>query len=212
MSEFTDGILFLNKDMEKAEQAANALSQPHLIRKLNEKWGVLLVEHFDIRKPGPANWLRKASQDFPMMYFDNAEDHGWGYNIFHEGREVASLYVNYELWWHMWLDLARKRYPNVDVMDSILHETDPAIMAIRDEVLNSRGYFLASAEQFKNLGLEQFAVFDIPTDTIARLEETLKVEHYLQFKHHGDQVEAFKRLLGIVQMTWVSYHYETKGD
>jgi hypothetical protein len=111
MSEFTAGILFLAKHTDEVQVAAQELNQRYIVRKLNEEWAALFPEDSNIRRPELTYWLRKHSHLIPFLYFQHPADHGWGYNIFKDGQEVASLYLSYELDFNMWLDLAQQRYP-----------------------------------------------------------------------------------------------------
>ena len=109
----------------------------------------------------------------------------------------------------MWMELAEQRFPGIDIVQ---HETEPEITAIRDEVLNSRAYLEAAAEQFNYLNLQQFKLFGTSPNAIAELEKVLTVENYLNPQYLIRQVEEFKRLVGISEMEWVSYRYATKDE
>jgi hypothetical protein len=140
------------------------------------------------------------------MYFQHAEDHGWGYNIFRGGMEVASMAVSYEIEFHMWLDLAEARYPGIDVPDA-LNLTD-----LRDEVLSSVAYRLAVEDQYKSPGLHELSVFGISKETVEKLQQVITAEWYFDPERRHEQVEEFKRVLDIVEMEWMSYHYVTTLD
>jgi hypothetical protein len=208
MSEFTDGILFLAKHTDVVQVAAQELNQPYIVRKLNEKWASLFPEDSNIVKPELANWLHKHSYTVPFLYFQHAEDHGWGYNIFKNGQEVASLDINYELDFHIWLDLAEQRYPGIDVIGSL---DDAIAEALRREVANSEAYIRAVQDQFKHKNLIQLASFDIPKQSITDLDILITPERYLS-DYGFDQVEEFKETIGITEMSWLSYRYLSRGN
>ncbi len=55
--------------------------------------------------------LLKISCKAPVIYFLNAEDHGWGYKVMQDEKIIAGLDINYELDHQFFLDIAEQKYP-----------------------------------------------------------------------------------------------------
>ena len=203
MSEFTDGILFLKPNFAEVETAAKELSQPYLLREVNQKWGGLFAEDSNVAEPKFKNWLHTLSKQVSLFYFQHPADHGWGYNLYRDGKEVASVWVSYELSYNMAVDLAEIRYPTIpdihvnlesDIFDSLL-----------DEVRDSQEYVAAINQQYANKNVAEFAIFDTTSETISDLEDIVSENLYLE--DMLEQVELFKTQLDITEMDWMSYRY-----
>jgi hypothetical protein len=200
MSEFTEGILFLSENVSVIEPEAH-IFQPFLIQQLNDKWTGLFREYSNIfqLKEG----LKQLSNRVPLLYFQHPADHGWGYNIFTEGQEVASVYVSYELDFQMMMDIIEARYSDDPVPFWI--ENEEIGRQIRAEVEGPEAYHQAVARQYENRNVQAFQAFGFDETTIKSLEEVITPTYFLE-KRLG-QVEAFKRLIGIEEMSWMSYKY-----
>lgn len=203
MSEFTDGLLFLHENHKMAEQAAHELGQPYFIKQLNDKWSALFVEKMDIN-----DWLVEHSNEFPMLYFQHPSDHGWGYRVFRDGKLVARLFVKYELSFFLWLELAEARYPHVR---DVIGELDGATSnMLYDEVNNSETYRQEVAAQYASPNVEQFLAFGISESDVSYLRKVLTPEWY--HERMFEQVQEFMRVLGITDMSWMSYRYLSRRE
>jgi hypothetical protein len=149
-------------------------------------------------------WILNASKAFPILYFENATDHGWSYHIFSNGADSASLRVSYELAYFMWLEIAELRYPGIDVHGELDH---PTSQAIYDEVLASDAYQQRAQAQYKRVRVDRFAVFDFDSAVTEKLRALLTVDWYLDFERVLRQVEEFKAILNLREMDWISYRY-----
>lgn len=148
-------------------------------------------------------WALRHSANFPMLYFQHAEDHGWSYNLFHNGQEKASVNATYGLSYYLWREIAERLYPDVDPPV----ELDSAIsQQIEQQVLTSEQYQHELKAQYTNVHLENFAVFGLTSDEIAQLENIMPSNSEASI----EQVVAFQRILGIKEMSWMSYDYLTR--
>jgi hypothetical protein len=209
MSEFNDGLLVLKSDTALVQAALTNLEHRYIFKNLNEKWSVIMLEQpDDAARP----WVEHYSHDFPLLYFYDAEDHGWGYIIFHEGDEKASLEVGYELSYKYWRQIADILYPegandgHGDLDIRVSHR-------IHRLIERSDAYRQEIKDQYTSPKLEAFDVFGVSLDEIDELREIVRPRWYRKRINGLQQVDAFKRVLGIQDMNWMSYHHLSRdGD
>ncbi|MCQ3932199.1 MAG: hypothetical protein DPW16_17250 [Chloroflexi bacterium] len=233
MSEFTSGYLILKHDEEKIRQFPPPKliypqndnrrplrdklygkipdETPHFfIKTLNEKWSVLLIDDTGNAttesKVRLDQWILESSKHFPLLYFDT-HDEGWDYYLFSGGIQVATVEVR-ELEYYMRVDLAQTRYPDVKDIHRFFYENPEISDTLRAEVENSAAYRQAILEQYQNRNVAAFEVFDVSPQVMAELEQILSVESY--FTDRLGQVKKFKVILGFPEVSWVSYHYESR--
>ena len=108
MSEYTDGILFLARNLNSIASFFDSLSRPYFIHTVSEKWQAFLPRHSNPEDEQLRSWMSEASKKTPLLYFQRPEDFGWGYNIFRDGQEVTNLWVTYDLDWNMTHTLLKK--------------------------------------------------------------------------------------------------------
>jgi hypothetical protein len=212
MSEFTDGLLVLKEHAPLVQAALANLEKPHIYQDLDEKWSAIFIDNVNIHynPDDPARlWALKHSTDFPMLYFQHSEDHGWGYNLFHEGREKASLDVNYSIPEGSMLELAEKIYPGVDPYGELSFEIHDSLYS---QVYASESYRQEIEAQYVNIRPEEFAVLGLSADDIVQLRDVLTAKRYEERIDNVSQVEAFQKVLGIEAVSWVSYHYLSRED
>jgi len=209
MSEFTAGVLFLKPSLERVEKAMQGFSLPFIVRPLNNQWGALFIEGDNYEYPPIQPKLVEISRDVPLLYFENPEDSGWGYAVYTNGTQAASLSVSYDLDWNMTLDLAEQRYPNEDYYVEEFGET---WQELTNEVLASSDYRDEVAQQFRNRNLPVLQIFGIDTNAVNALEKAISVETALDPELLFTQAEFFIEALNITEMSWMSYHYLTMGD
>lgn len=200
MSEFTEGILFLSENAPVIEQHAHVF-QPFLIHQLNDYWIGLFREYsnfFQLKEE-----LKQLSIKSPLLYFQHPADHGWGYNVFVESQEVASLHVSYELDFQMMMDIIEARYSDDPVPFWV--ENEEIGRQIRAKVEASEAYHQAVARQYENRNVQAFRVFGFDNTTIKGLEEVVTATYFLD--KQMEQVKAFQRLIKIEEMSWMSYKY-----
>lgn len=207
MSEFTDGVLFLRKYIDKAQDALQSLGQPHRIGELNQQWAAIFVENANPKVDPLRSWMIEQSSSFPLLFFEHGEDHGWGYRIFNEGQEKASLFVDYELSYNIYIDYVEREYPGIDPHVGL--ERDKA-RAIQESIIASDAFKQRVQSQYRNANIEQFTHFEIDEEVLQELRSILTVEWYLDSMFR--QVAEFKRLLNIREMSWISYRYLTMDE
>lgn len=234
MSEFTSGYLILKRDEEKVRQSpppklvylpnewGRALTNdlygklpketPHFfVKMLNEKWSALLIDDSGgattESERGLDQWILESSKRFPLLHFET-HDEGFDYHLFSGGIEKASLEMNIAIELSMRVDLVEERYPDVEDPYIFFDENPEINEALRLEVESSAEYQARVAQQYQYKNVATFEVFDVTTQVIAQLEQLLSVESY--FTDSIGQVEKFKEILGFPEMSWVSYHYESR--
>jgi hypothetical protein len=210
MSEFTDGILILKEHAPLAQAALADLEPPHIFKDLNEKWSAIFTDNVNMEynpDDPTRTWALRHSHDFPILYFQHAEDHGWGYRLFYAGEEKASLDVSYEISEGLALELAEQLYPGIDFYDFYGDLSFEKRDALYKQVIESDEYIQQIASQYLNPGIGEFAAFDLSPEDISQLQDILRAEWYEKEFIGLRQVEMFKRILGINEMSWVSYHY-----
>jgi hypothetical protein len=202
LSEFTDGVLVLRKHRDKAQEALKSLNARHKFRDVNAQWSAIFVEEANPKVDPLRRWLIEHSRTFPILFFEHPADHGWGYRIFHSGRETASLFVDYELTYTLYIHGVQNLYPDIDPHVGIDSELARAVQA---EIESSDWYREIVLARFQNSNIEQFAHFVLAPETLRELAQIVTVDRYLHTD--SEQVQEFKRVLNLKEMEWKSYHY-----
>ena len=94
MSEFTAGVLYLARQAAEVEKALRATGVRHVIEALNSKWKVALTADQFLTDDQTVGAVAHVSRVGPLLFFMNAEDHGWGYTVYHRGREIQAVDVD----------------------------------------------------------------------------------------------------------------------
>lgn len=212
MSEFTTGLLFLSKHKFKINERLTDKGMPFIIQSLNERWSGLFIEDDWLEKASTVDLMLELSKEVPLLNFQDAEDHGWGYRIFADGRELARFDDDYYFDHGLVIELAEQRYPDQGDIQLFLYEQpegQQAFSSLMDEVHQSKEYHDALAKSFETRNVEAFAYFDIDPVKIAVLERLISVEG-LKSEPPREEVGIFKETLGISRMSWMSYHYLRK--
>jgi hypothetical protein len=210
MSEFTAGVLFPKPSLERVEQHMQDFALPFIVRPLNDQWGALFIEGDNYEYPPVQPKLAEISRDVPLLYFENPEDSGWGFAVYTNGAQVASLSVSYDLDWNMTLDLAEQRYPNEDYY---VEEFGDTWQQLNEEILSSQTYHDMIVQQYANLNLATLQIFGLDTTAIKTIADATVPDTYFDMEKVFAQSEIFKEALGIQEMSWMSYHYVTaEGD
>ncbi len=93
MSEFTSGNLYLKEFNEKIEEFMKRKDVSFYIRNVNEKWSAIFLDKHRLEKNETIKFLKEISKIVPILHFENAEDHGWGYNIFSDDELLLSKII-----------------------------------------------------------------------------------------------------------------------
>jgi hypothetical protein len=208
MSEFTTGNLFLSKYSEQLQQMLGN-SSVFLIKALNKQWSVLYFEDDWLQRTSTKEVVLSLSKRIPLLNFSDAEDHGWGYRIFANGEEQAQFYDDYSLDHGMVIDLAETRYPDIDVQPFLYLEEEGqrVFQQLLQEVRVSEQYQSAYAKQFEHKHVEAFSYFEIHSEKIDILNQLISPEGLQSEPPRSEEVSKFKKLVGITEMEWKSYHY-----
>ena len=209
MSEFTTGNLFLSKYSEQLQKQMVEKPSAFLVRPLNQQWSVLYFEDDWLQQTSTISVLLILSKNIPLLNFSDAEDHGWGYRIFADGREQAQFYDDFFLDHGMVIDLAETRYPDIDVQPFLYLEEEGRriFQQLLQEVRESEQYQAAYAKQFERKHVEAFSYFGVASETIEKLKQLISPASLQNEPPRIEEVSEFKRLLGISEMEWKSYHY-----
>ncbi|MDT0121598.1 hypothetical protein Q9R46_03025 [Paenibacillus sp. RRE4] len=199
MSEFTSGSVTLMKYKEEILKY-----DPIYIDDLNNQWFVFITKDTEVSEEIPESLVR-ISEKIPVLYFYNFEDHGWGYRLVYNSKEIASLQIIYELIDTIIIELAEERYPEEDHIEFLY--VDPRGENIRieliEEVQSTNKYNEAIARQFINCNLEAFKRFEIADEQIQRLSQVLNANYYSQLESKHQLVDEFKEVLNIQEMSWI---------
>lgn len=203
MSEFTNGVLFLTRDEAHVAPLAAEAPDEFRVQPLNDRWAVLLLADGWLGNPATVQALALLSHKAPLLYFTNAEDHGWGYRLFHQGDETAFVEVSYDLQFNLAMVEFEERYPDADPFED--PENQARFDTLMEAIAQSPDYQNAVAEQYANANPEALQVLAIGDDALQELKALLSAQSAAT---HWEQVEAFKRLMGFPEMSWVSFDYE----
>lgn len=203
MSEFTSGFLIEHKHASKIEKYAQ---KGAVLKRINKKWTAYLTP-----KDDPSEVV-DMSMELPVLYFNHAEDHGWEYQIFHEGKRIAHLYIDYEMDEGVILKLAQERYPDKDPIELLYLCGDTNIMEeLRSEVTD---HFETLVHRlFQDANVECLSIFDIKAENMKELKLVLSQSGLFSSTSRFALVDAFKKNMQLEEMSWIRYdRIEEQGD
>lgn len=205
MSEFTSGHLLLMKNVETIK---HFIERGDILLKLNNKWCIYLYDGGSYFNEGPDNKVLSISQELPILYFYNAEDHGWGYKIYDKGKCIAKLDINYDILFGDSMELIQKINPKFDIMEDFYSDEGRILFEkVTQQVKESDAYLKKVDNMFKYSNIEQFSLFDIERTTIDNLKNLIKADYYISLEDMHALVEKFKETINIEEMEWISYDY-----
>lgn len=216
MSEFTVGLLFRRRWLANVEAVITTVFDEYVIEHLNSQWSSLYISDSYLRFASTIQSLCTLSQTVPLLHFDYAADHGWGYQIFWDGSKQASFYHSYSLEYEqkLFMPLAKKYFGTDDeaeiehlLFGSHTRELHESFFA---RVRHTPEYRHAFEQQFLHTGVAQFALFDFAPATLNRIESILSYEHWHPNDWITPDVEQFKDVIGIKEMNWKSFRYATR--
>ncbi|ODP27893.1 hypothetical protein PTI45_02712 [Paenibacillus nuruki] len=200
MSEFTIGHLIQRKHSDLLQDV-----NPLFIGHLNDEWTLFFMKDTGIYKRIPES-IYDISNTIPVLHFDNAEDHGWSYEIVFKGKSQAKFDYNYEMEDMALYQLALDRYPEEDPVELLY--TNPDFEGVRqqllDELHNSDIYQEQINNLFKECNVEQFSLFEVSAEQIQQLKTIMTPEHEDQLEFMHDLVDQFKEILNLQQMSWIN--------
>lgn len=215
MSEFTFGLLYRGAAADKLDPLLDDLAFVNDHDVLNDAWHVATLDMDAcamLTQAGEA-WpdelgiraqLLDVSRTAPLLFFYNAEDHGWGYRLIHQGKEVARFDLNYEADYPIAEGLLKAAHPSQDIHQCC---TSDEWEAAHQKARASEAYLTQLREGRACANPVQFAVFGMSKETLAELDTQLSESSLLstlEGEGFQDPVERFKVILGIEEMRWLS--------
>lgn len=207
MSEYTVGILFQKRYTEQVQAYMRHVPMPHIIQPLNASWDVLYLEDDWLHEPSTLEMIKSLSEIAPLLRFIHPADSGWGYQIYYNGEEVASLYDSKELAITMAEEWGRQHFsPPAGFQEIYYPSFDPRWNDLVEEMGKSAEYPVRVRAQFTQCNVFHFRLFDIGQDTIDKLEQLFLPDN-VEASRNGilHRRSDFKIALDIDEMYWTSY-------
>lgn len=201
MSEFTVGNLIASSHLEKVERWLEQREYDYDTQMIGERWIAFGFSDVQWMEKMLSSRLIELSHEVPVMYFYNAEDHGWGYQLFHQGQVTASLEVDYELAHTMAMDLFRQRYPGTRHLSPA---EQACFQAFYDEFAETEEYQTVLRKYYDSANPSAFAAFGCGSEEIAELQMILSPA-YTRQNDIFEQVDAFKAALKLEELEWISW-------
>jgi hypothetical protein len=175
----------------------DAAGSTYKLMQLNDHWSVALAPDFES--------LSEASVAAPILYFQHAGDHGWAYAIDYQGETLAEMEISFEASFYLAVEQWEQAYPDKDPYDD---ETG-AFAQMVESAEASDAYREIQTQEVANANVEQFRLFGLDDGAITELGRLLAPDWQ---GSPFDRVAQFKELLGIPEMSWVSYEYEDADE
>ncbi|WP_342564609.1 hypothetical protein NST84_05405 [Paenibacillus sp. FSL R7-0345] len=206
MSEFTSGHILRAADRDIVRKYAVSGS---VIMQLNEQYIAYLIE--DTYNSGPApEHIQLLSEEAPVLYFYNFADHEWGYQLIHQGKEIATLHIAYEYEEEMVLHTAEVRYPESDFRELLFGGT---LEKIREELESASVFEQKLQELFDNSRPEQFQLLGASGEKIEQLLEILSISFINRNINEAMELsDKFKEILGIEEMSYIRHERVVESE
>lgn len=196
MSEFTSGFLIEAGNESSISKYARSKS---VTKKINSKWIAYLTEGDNDAG------IIEMSFEFPILFFEHAEDHGWGYHIYRNGNIAASLRIDYEVEEGLLWSLIQERYPEDNPIEVLYSHNDGNLgEELREEVRNNLADL--TKRTFDKANFESFSDFGIEDEIIKQLQAYFQPPILTSNNLH-ESVNVFKQLVMINEMSWVRYDH-----
>ncbi|TXK84202.1 hypothetical protein [Paenibacillus sp. N3.4] len=133
--------------------------------------------------------VKKAmSEQCPVLYFYNLEDHCWGYSLFHGGICASSLHFSYEMEFELLMKVAEEMYPEQESIVEFLYGDVEGQKVHRDieSKMRDDAYLKEQLEKhFATNVVERFQLLGLDEKLIAELKDLLSVDTYfnVEIKH-----------------------------
>jgi hypothetical protein len=191
--ERTAGVVFQRQFLATVQAFMRSSAVPCFVEDLNAQWGVLFLhdDHLDL---APTQTLIFAlSSLLPLLHFYYSEDFRWGYRIFEQGDQRASVEEDFELYYQVADEIAQSRQEPGRVR---FDEHDDAILR------QSPTYLAAYQTQFAQRHVVAFAAFGLNQESLDHLEALLaRADPEHEFEH----MDLFRAILGITELSNKSY-------
>jgi hypothetical protein len=215
MSEFTYGLLYRSSDAAALDPLLDNLAFVNDHDILNDTWHVATLDQdaYGLLAQPEGTWpedfdihtqLQEVSQAAPLLFFYNAEDHGWGYQLLHQGREVACFDLSYEADYFIAEAALKTAHPDQDIHQCC---TADEWETAHKEARASSTYLSQLRKGRLTANPAQFAVFGLAPKALSDLDALLSESsllHALGGEAFFTLVERFKAILGIEEMSWIN--------
>lgn len=206
MSEFTSGILYRSKDINRIAKYLLEAPCHYKTHTLNEGWNVFCLEDSFLQQESTRKFLLEITE-VPLLYFLHAGDHGWGYSIYSNKEMTCHVLLDYGLEYSLAKKTVKKRFPlKKDIHTFVKSEWTSAF----EEVRQSSEYHQALAESLSSARPDQFKLFGLEDKLISEIKSILSISWLTEGENLCNAVDEFKGLLGIREMEWISYNYLDK--
>lgn len=203
MSEFTSGILYRSKDINRVAKYLLEAPCSYKTHTLNERWNVFCLEDSFLQQASTRKFLLEITE-VPLLYFLHAGDHGWGYSIYYNKEMTCHVLLDYELEYSLAKKTVKKRFPlKNDIHAVVKSEWTSAF----EEVRQSSEYHQALAEALSSASPDHLKLFGLEDKLITEIKSILSISWLTEGKNLCNAVDKFKGLLGIREMEWISYNY-----
>ncbi|AIQ45395.1 hypothetical protein R70723_05400 [Paenibacillus sp. FSL R7-0273] len=206
MSEFTSGHILRAADRDIVRKHAVRGS---VMIQLNEQYIAYLIEH--TYNSGLAQeHIQLLSEEAPVLYFYNFADHEWGYQLIHQGKEIAALHIAYEYEEEMVLHTAEERYPESDLTELLLSGT---LEKIREELESASVFEQKLGNLFNDSRPEQFQLLGASGEQVVQLCEILS--HSFIHRNINQAMELsgkFIEILGIEEMSCIRHERVVESE
>ena len=91
MSEFSCGVLVKREHAEEIENGLSAMDVGVncFFHEVNGSWTGLFLEDQWLQSASTVEIVKSLSETAPLLFFFDADEHGWGYRVFAGGSEIA---------------------------------------------------------------------------------------------------------------------------
>lgn len=202
MSEFTYGNLITTKNQHFIRSFCRSGTA---VLPLSDKWTAFFTN--DDGEMGSPKYIENMSNQCPVLYFFNLEDHGWGYEIWNDGQMISSLEFHYELEDFLLYEMAYEMYPDIDRFSK---EGEVVFEELESKFQDDLFFEQAVRKHFETVNMDAFHLFELDTTAMDGLREILRPETFLN--REGDAVERFKQLLDIEDMSWIRFDRTENRD
>lgn len=205
MSEFSDTVLVQTKHTVSVLEALKLYPHRYKWHQLNDRWLAVFLEYPNYDFTSAREWMMGTSVQFPLLFLQKSSDHGWSYQIFSLRHIVAEVKVNYELTWHMWVDLMEIRHPEMEFPYHEVKQDEVARMYA--EIESSEAFHVQAAEQYQKAAPDMFRLFGFDNEHIRHIRRALEVGWYIDQTRRYEQVNAFTSSIELEAFDWMSFSY-----
>ncbi len=203
MSEFTYGNI---ASVQHKNRLQHVFPKGTAVCQLNEEWIAFFTDQDS--EMGSSSYMINISNECPVLYFYNLEDHCWGYEIWNRGDRKSFLHIPYEMETELLFKIAGERYPEIDHIVAFLYEEQEGqriAEEIREQLRDHAFYEAAVSQLFESVHIEDFHLFDVSEEVLEGLDQLLNANTYLLYDNKQVIVEEFKQLLNLEEMSWLRF-------